>query len=290
MLAPGDRVAGVLEEPALVGEPVQVIEHRLVSVAHGSYAAGRHAATLAVISQAGQFAVLVRDDRPQQVRSCRGGGGGYPRHHVPARDHRAERRRDRGRIAVRHEKARSAREHLSGVRELRRHHRLAGRQCLDEHPRGDLLGRVVGQQHHVGRTDQGGQRAGVPVVTVEGDAGAHAGLPNLFAEAVTVGVALVEQHLRVRLAGHHVAGHGHQVAKHRHGLDAPLDALAGAEQAPRQDGELPRAERRLRHRGLHGGRAVRDDADLRHVDGIPGREPLARSHRHRDDGIGLRQH
>src|SRR5689334_8549645 len=51
VLAPGGRVEGVLEEPALVGEPVQVIEHRLVGVAHGSHAAGRHAATLAVISR-----------------------------------------------------------------------------------------------------------------------------------------------------------------------------------------------------------------------------------------------
>ena len=31
-------------------------------------------------------------------------------------------------------------------------------------------------------------------------------------------------------------------------------------------------------------------ADLRHVDGVPGREPFARGHRHRDDGIGLRYH
>ena len=35
---------------------------------------------------------------------------------------------------------------------------------------------------------------------------------------------------------------------------------------------------------------MRDDADLRHVDGVPGREPFARSRRHRDDGIGLRYH
>src|SRR4029079_9341728 len=37
-------------------------------------------------------------------------------------------------------------------------------------------------------------------------------------------------------------------------------------------------------------RAVRDDGDLRQVDGVPGREPFARGHRHRDDGIGLRYH
>src|SRR6185437_5662250 len=30
VLAPGDRVEGVLEEPAVVGEPVEVIERRLV--------------------------------------------------------------------------------------------------------------------------------------------------------------------------------------------------------------------------------------------------------------------
>jgi len=94
----------------------------------------------------------------------------------------------------------------------------------------------------------------------------------------------------VRLAGDHVAWHGLEIAQHRHGLDAPLDALAGAEQAPRQDGELPGADRRLRHRRLQGGRAVRDDADLCHVDGIPGREPFARGRRHRDDGIGLGYH
>src|SRR5581483_365961 len=51
VLAPGSRVTGVLEEPAVVGEPDEVIEHRLVSVARGSHAAGRHAATLAVINR-----------------------------------------------------------------------------------------------------------------------------------------------------------------------------------------------------------------------------------------------
>ena len=49
VLAPRDRVAGVFEEPAVVGEPVEVIEYRLVDIAHGSHAAGRHAATLAMI-------------------------------------------------------------------------------------------------------------------------------------------------------------------------------------------------------------------------------------------------
>src|SRR5580700_7954664 len=51
VLAPGDRVQGVLEEPAVVSEPFEVIEHRPVNVARGSHAAGGHAATLAVISR-----------------------------------------------------------------------------------------------------------------------------------------------------------------------------------------------------------------------------------------------
>ena len=127
-------------------------------------------------------------------------------------------------------------------------------------------------------------------MTVESNHRLQLGLPNLLAEAVTIGVALVQQHLRVRLAGDHVAWRGLQIAQHRHGLDAPLDPLAGAEQPPGQDGELPEAERRLRPRRRPGGRAVRDDADLRHVDGVPGREPFARSRRHRDDGIGLGHH
>src|SRR5258705_318568 len=51
VLVPGDRVEGVLEEPAVVGEPVEVIERRLVQAARGSHAAGRHAGTLAAISR-----------------------------------------------------------------------------------------------------------------------------------------------------------------------------------------------------------------------------------------------
>jgi hypothetical protein len=51
VLAPGGRVEGVLEEPAVVSEPFEVIEHRLVNVARGSHAADGHAATLAVISR-----------------------------------------------------------------------------------------------------------------------------------------------------------------------------------------------------------------------------------------------
>src|SRR3984893_572440 len=51
VLAPGDRAEGVLEKPAVVSEPFEVIEHRLVNVARGSRAAGGHAATLAVISR-----------------------------------------------------------------------------------------------------------------------------------------------------------------------------------------------------------------------------------------------
>ncbi|HEX5301868.1 MAG TPA: hypothetical protein VFW50_33245 [Streptosporangiaceae bacterium] len=51
VLAPGDRVEGVLEEPAVVGEPAEVIEHRLGRVARRRHAAGSHAATLAVISR-----------------------------------------------------------------------------------------------------------------------------------------------------------------------------------------------------------------------------------------------
>ena len=46
VLAPGNRTQGVLEEPAVVGEPFEVIEHRLVNVTRGS-----HAATLAVMSR-----------------------------------------------------------------------------------------------------------------------------------------------------------------------------------------------------------------------------------------------
>ena len=42
VLAPGDRVEGVLEEPAVVSEPFEVIEHRLVNVARGSHATGGH--------------------------------------------------------------------------------------------------------------------------------------------------------------------------------------------------------------------------------------------------------
>ena len=71
----------MLEEPAVVSEPVEVIEHRLVQAARGSHAAGRHAATLAVMP-AGQLAVLVGDDRPQQLRRGRGGGGGHLCRHV----------------------------------------------------------------------------------------------------------------------------------------------------------------------------------------------------------------
>ena len=40
-----------IEEPAVVSEPFEVIEHRLVNVARSSHAAGGHAATLAVISR-----------------------------------------------------------------------------------------------------------------------------------------------------------------------------------------------------------------------------------------------
>src|SRR2546427_445597 len=51
VLAPGDLVEGVLEEPTVVGEPVEVIERRLVQAARGGHAAGRHAGTLAAISR-----------------------------------------------------------------------------------------------------------------------------------------------------------------------------------------------------------------------------------------------
>src|ERR1700722_16270901 len=49
MLAPGDRVESVLEEPAIVGEPLEMIEHRLADIRGGGDAAGCHAATLAGI-------------------------------------------------------------------------------------------------------------------------------------------------------------------------------------------------------------------------------------------------
>src|ERR1700685_1803636 len=51
VLTPGGRVEGVLEEPAVVGEPFEGSEYRLVNAARGSHAAGGHAATLAVISR-----------------------------------------------------------------------------------------------------------------------------------------------------------------------------------------------------------------------------------------------
>ena len=35
-----------------------------------------------------------------------------------------------------------------------------------------------------------------------------------------------------------------------------------------------------------GGRAMRYDVDLAHVDGVAGREPIVCGHRHRHDGVG----
>src|SRR3984957_13130492 len=46
VLAPGDRMQSVLEEPAVVGEPFEVIEHRRANAGRGS-----HAATLDLISR-----------------------------------------------------------------------------------------------------------------------------------------------------------------------------------------------------------------------------------------------
>jgi hypothetical protein len=50
MFASGNRVTCMLEEPALVSEAFEVIEHRLVDDARGRPAAGGHAAALAAIS------------------------------------------------------------------------------------------------------------------------------------------------------------------------------------------------------------------------------------------------
>jgi hypothetical protein len=51
VLAPRDRMQGVLEQPAVVSEPFEMVEHRLVTAARRSHAADGHAATLAVISR-----------------------------------------------------------------------------------------------------------------------------------------------------------------------------------------------------------------------------------------------
>ena len=51
MLRSGIRAQGVLEQPAVVSKPFEVIEHRLVHVARGNHAAGGDAAMLAVTSR-----------------------------------------------------------------------------------------------------------------------------------------------------------------------------------------------------------------------------------------------
>ena len=74
----------------------------------------------------------------------------------------------------------------------------------------------------------------------------------------------------------------------RHRLDAPLDALAGPEQAPGEHGRLA-AARTAAQRGRVPAcrRAVRDDADLADFDVVAGSEPVSGRGRHRDHRSGL---
>jgi hypothetical protein len=170
-------------------------------------------------------------------------------------------------------------EQLDGVRKRGGHDWAAARDGVDQSTGGDLIGRVVGQDHDGRGLDEGGQHRNVAVTRIEAHRIRDAAAQRLIYSGIAVRFAIGGQHLRVRLARNQVPRPTGQIFKRPHRLDHPLDALARAQQAPGQhDGSTAPHTGSLRRDG----RAVWDDGDFAAGDVEAPAQPLASRLRHHD--------
>ena len=112
-------------------------------------------------------------------------------------------------------------------------------------------------------------------------------------ERLAVPLALVGEHLRVRLAGDDVLDRRRDVAQLGDRADAPLQALAGGDESPRHDAlrgcSVTLRRNACRHAGAHR-HAVRDHADLGGVHMIRPQQDFAGVLGHHDDDGGQPAH
>ena len=164
--------------------------------------------------------------------------------------------------------------------------RFAGRHRLDEDAGGHLLSGVVGKQDDIGPLDQAAELAGLEVARVERDGIVDAEVADLGLEPTAIHVPVAFEHLGVGLA-HDVVPRGRvDVPQLGHGGDAPLDALALAQQAPRQHdggGVLVAAGRLASGSRVDG--TVGDDTNLPGGDRVVPDEPVLCGQGHGHDGV-----
>ena len=151
-----------------------------------------------------QAQIRTRDDRPGHLGRQSAGLGRHVAGEPRLRQHPAQGGRQRIRVVVADDDARSAAEELDGVRERGGHDWPAARDGVDQHTGGDLIGRVVGQDDDGGGLDEVGQHRNVAVARVEGHRIRDAAAPRLFDSGIAVRLAVGGQHLRVRSAGNQV--------------------------------------------------------------------------------------
>ena len=211
--------------------------------------------------------------RPLQLRSHLTGLGGHRSGQPWLRQNLAQRQRQRIRIVMVDERARTAAEQLDGVREGGGHDRPAAGDGIHENTGRHLVFRVVGQHDQRRRLDHRRQHRGVVVPGIDGHTVRHPGVLRPLDERVAVGLAVGGLDIRVRPTYHQVARPaGHRAQRH-HGVDDPLDALPRAQQAPRQEGGSART---LRAGAGRDRRAVRNRHDLALIDSVRATQALPR--------------
>ena len=173
------------------------------------------------------------------------------------------------------------RKHLLGVREGRCDDRFAGGDGLGQNAGRHLDPGVVRKEHDVGRKDVAREAVRVEVPAVDRHVVAEIEGRDGRQEAVAVGVAIIREHLRMGLTEHAVPRLRHEVPELRERLDAPFDALARSDEAPREhNGPFGVRQRR------DGVDAVRDDAHGRGIGAVVVLQIGASGLAHDDHGGG----
>ncbi len=120
------------------------------------------------------------------------------------------------------------------MREARRHHRLTCGDRLNQDAGGDLLQRVVRQQHDIGGADQLAQGSRGQEPAIEVHAIFHVPGPRPGHQRPPIGLAVAPQHARMCLTGHLVVDMQPALAEQGHRIDGMLNPLARPKQPPGQ--------------------------------------------------------
>lgn len=145
-----------------------------------------------------------------------------------------QRARDGCRVLSADQQSRAATQKLDGVREAGRHDWLTRGHGLNKDSRGDLLQRVIRQQHDIRAANQLSESGRWKKPGVEVHAICHIPVPCSRHQRQTVSLAVAVQHARMSLAGYLIVGKQPATAKHGHCIDRVLDTLAWSKQPPGQ--------------------------------------------------------